>query len=212
MPDTIFTITGGLGSNRDRATSGCWRGRVARRNSRLLLSHELALLRRRAGRPRLSRADRALFAALSRAVPRTAWTSFAVKPDTLLPWHRKLVARRWTYTRRRVGRSALASSLRKLILRLARENPPWDTSGSSASSRPSAPASRQLSVRKALLERSILRWLTRRRSPRPAVSSGEWTPEEYQAELTRWPCGAHSQKTCAVSCCPRSGRSPAAAG
>ena len=55
----------------------------------LLLRHELAVLRRQSARPRLTRADRALFAALSRAVPRTAWTNLAVKPDTLLRWHRE---------------------------------------------------------------------------------------------------------------------------
>ena len=91
----------------------------------LLLRHELAVLRRHAGRARLSRADRALFAALSRAVPRTAWSSFAVKPDTLLRWHRQLVARRWTYAYRKVGRPPLERSLREVILRLARENPHW---------------------------------------------------------------------------------------
>ena len=41
----------------------------------LLLRHELAVLRRRGGRPRLTRAYRALFAPLSRAVPRGAWGS-----------------------------------------------------------------------------------------------------------------------------------------
>src|SRR3954468_19277946 len=52
----------------------------------LLLRHELAVLRRQSARPRLTRADRALFAALSRGVPRTAWTNVAVKPDTVLRW------------------------------------------------------------------------------------------------------------------------------
>jgi putative transposase len=91
----------------------------------LLLRHELAVLRRRAGRPGLTRADRALFAALSRGVPRTAWTELVVKPETLLRWHRQLVARRWTYSHRKAGRPPLERSLRELIPRLARENPHW---------------------------------------------------------------------------------------
>jgi putative transposase len=91
----------------------------------LLLRHELAVLRRQAGRARLIRADRALFAALSRRVPRTAWANLAVKPDTLLRWHRQLVARRWTYTHRKAGRPPLERSVRELIVRLASENPHW---------------------------------------------------------------------------------------
>jgi putative transposase len=91
----------------------------------LVLRHELAVVRRQAARPALTRADRALLAALSRSLPRPAWTGFPVKPETLLRWHRQLVARRWTYPHRQPGRPPLKASLRTLILRLAHENPHW---------------------------------------------------------------------------------------
>jgi hypothetical protein len=42
----------------------------------LVLRHELAVLRRRSGRSRIERADRALLATLSQALPRRAWAVF----------------------------------------------------------------------------------------------------------------------------------------
>lgn len=53
----------------------------------LVLRHELVLLRRQPARPRLGPADRALLAALSRALPRRVWPAFSVRPGTLLRWH-----------------------------------------------------------------------------------------------------------------------------
>jgi hypothetical protein len=41
--------------------------------------------------------------AASRLLARARWQSFIVTPATLLRWHRRLVARRWTY-QRPVGR------------------------------------------------------------------------------------------------------------
>jgi putative transposase len=92
----------------------------------LLLRHQLQVLERQLARPQLTQADRALLAAFSRVLPRQAWkTSLFVTPGTLLRWHRELVARRWTYPRRRCGRPATAVEIRELVARLARENPGW---------------------------------------------------------------------------------------
>jgi len=91
----------------------------------LVLRHELMLLRRRSGRPRIERADRALLATLSRALPRRRWATFSVRPETVLRWHRQLVSRRWTYPRVKPGRPPLERPRPELILRFARENPHW---------------------------------------------------------------------------------------
>jgi putative transposase len=48
-----------------------------------------------------------------------------VRPETLLGWHRRLVARRWTFPSTRVGRPPLDPSVVALILRFAKENPRW---------------------------------------------------------------------------------------
>ena len=76
-------------------------------------------------RPVYSRGDRALLAAASRLLPRYRWSTFLVRPETLLRWHRGLVARKQTRPHRRPGRPALDPEVRRLILRLAKENPRW---------------------------------------------------------------------------------------
>jgi putative transposase len=50
---------------------------------------------------------------------------FLVSPETLLRWHRRVMARRWTYPHLRPGRPPLDKEARQLILRLARENSDW---------------------------------------------------------------------------------------
>jgi transposase InsO family protein len=63
-------------------------------------------------------------AAISRVLPRSRWSCFLVKPETLLRWHRRLVAGAWTYPRG-PGRPPLDEDVQALIVRLARENPRW---------------------------------------------------------------------------------------
>jgi putative transposase len=92
----------------------------------LVLRHQLTVLRRQAGRPRLRRLDRVVLAAASRALSHPAWASFLVSPGTLLRWHRELVRRKWTHRRKPCGgRPPLDPATSDLILRLARENRTW---------------------------------------------------------------------------------------
>jgi putative transposase len=64
-----------------------------------------------------------LLAAVSRVLPRSRWSCFFVRPDTLLRWHRRLVAGAWTYPGRGPGRPRLGQKVQQLIVRLGRENP-----------------------------------------------------------------------------------------
>jgi putative transposase len=91
----------------------------------LVLRHELSILRRQVRQPRFEPHDRLLLAALSRVLPRRSWSTFLVRPETLLHWHRRLVAHQWTYPHRKPGRPAIASEVFELIVQLARENPSW---------------------------------------------------------------------------------------
>jgi transposase InsO family protein len=101
------------------------RGDAAKDLEILVLRHQLTVLHRQVSRPRLEPTDRALLAAISRALPRTRWSCFLVAPETLLRWHRRLVAGAWTYPRRGPGRPPLDLEVQQLIVRLARENPRW---------------------------------------------------------------------------------------
>jgi transposase InsO family protein len=90
----------------------------------LVLRHEVAVLRRGNPGPRLDWADRALFAALIRLLPKDLHAHRLATPGTVLRWHRRLVAAKWRQPRT-PGRPPIPEELVELILRLAPENGSW---------------------------------------------------------------------------------------
>ena len=101
------------------------RGDAAKDLEIVVLRHQLSVLGRQVPRPRLEPADRALLAAVSRVLPRARWSCFFVQPETLLRWHRRLVAGASAYPHRQTGRPPLDHHIQQLIVRLAAENPRW---------------------------------------------------------------------------------------
>ena len=103
------------------------RGDAQLRAEVLALRYQLGVLERQVGRPRWQPADRMLLAAISRALPRSAWRSLLPSPETLLRWHRELVPRKWAAYRRRPRRqrAVAKTEMHDLILKLAEENPSW---------------------------------------------------------------------------------------
>ena len=92
------------------------------------LIEENRLLRRQLGgrRLRLTDDDRRRLAARAYRVGRAALRKIATiaTPDTLLRWHRQLIARKWTYARASERRGVLCG-IRQLVVRMAKENPTW---------------------------------------------------------------------------------------
>ena len=97
----------------------------------LALRHQVRILQRQLGAQRLRSkpADRALLAALLGVLSRSTLCrlQLVMSPDTVLRWHRDLLNRRHAARSRpkRVGRPRTVASIRRLVLRLARENGIW---------------------------------------------------------------------------------------
>src|SRR3989449_1963222 len=77
---------------------------------------------------RFTDAERALLARKAKAVGRKALLELEtiVSPDTLLRWHRRLIAEKWNFVHRRVaGRPGIMREISDLIVRMGRDNPGW---------------------------------------------------------------------------------------
>ena len=93
----------------------------------LALRHQLVVLQRAVARPRLTRWDRIFWVWLSRLWASWRSSLVIVQPATVLAWHRKGFQLYWRWKSRAnpVGRPRLDLEIRRLIRRMARENPTW---------------------------------------------------------------------------------------
>jgi hypothetical protein len=146
----------------------------------LVLHHQLAVLRRQAPRPRFEPADRAVLAAISRVLPRARRSCFFIRPQTLLRWHRRLVAGAWTYPHRGTGRPPLDQEQQQPIVRLAMRTRAGATSASRASSCGLACASRPP---RSAPRFAVMGWIPRRggRPPRGGRSCASRRPGSWRA-------------------------------
>jgi transposase InsO family protein len=104
-----------------------FRSRAALQLEILALRHQLGVLQRSVKRPKLTSADRFLWAQLSQSW--SGWRSalVIVKPETVMCWHRKAFRLFWTWKVRhgRPGRPPVPMEVRKLIRKMSRDNPLW---------------------------------------------------------------------------------------
>ncbi|MEV4140914.1 hypothetical protein AB0J72_53220 [Dactylosporangium sp. NPDC049742] len=104
----------------------------------LALRHQITVLERQLGKEkvRFDASDRAFLAALLHSLPRDVLhrVRLLMRPDTVLRWHRDLLARRHARKSRakRPGRPRTVHSVRTLVLRLARESPTGATGACTA--------------------------------------------------------------------------------
>ena len=93
------------------------------------LREENRVLKQQLGRRRLRLTDdqRRRLAVRGKAIGRRALADVAslVTPDTILRWHRQLIAQKWTHKRRSPGRRRVMQVIAELTVRMARENPRW---------------------------------------------------------------------------------------
>ena len=108
-------------------------GWVQREQQKIILFHqaELEAIMKAQGKKRLLLTDdqRRLLAVKGKSLGRTALMELTtiVTPDTILRWHRNLVAQKWGCSERRksVGRPRVEKEIVDLVLRFARENLTW---------------------------------------------------------------------------------------
>jgi putative transposase len=109
------------------AVAGWWRGRQQEAVAYLIEENRILRAQLRGRRLRLTDEDRCRLARRGRRLGRQVLRQVATiaTPDTILRWHRQLIARKWTYAKGQSRRQAVLVEIRRLVVRMAEENPTW---------------------------------------------------------------------------------------
>lgn len=132
----------------------------------LALRQQLAALKQKRPRPRITASDRLFWSVLRRCWPGWRKALFIVRPETVVRWHRAEFKLYWKWLSRKhavVGRKPTSKELRELIFRMVADNPTWG-------------APRIHGELKMLgfniSERTVLRWM--RKAPRYPEPAKRW--------------------------------------
>ncbi len=90
-----------------------------------LLLKEIQLLRRKVKRPKLLTLDRFFYIFLYQNYKNALNKATLIKPATVLAWHKKLVARKWDYSKKKVGRPPISDAVKKLVVEMKQANKRW---------------------------------------------------------------------------------------
>jgi hypothetical protein len=186
----------------------------------LVLRHELEVLRRQVGRPKLQRADRALLAAAACYLPPTSRRSLLVTPRTLLRWHRSLVRRKWRQSGARPGRPRVSPEIQELVCCGSRARTQAGAIGGYAANWPSSASRHRRRASDGCSPRrgSGLPRDARGRAgassckPRPRASSRAISSRSRRCSCAATTCCSSSRTPAVASGPPAAPRTPTAAG
>jgi putative transposase len=109
------------------AFAGWWNDQRQETVAYLIEENRILRAQLRGRRLRLTDEDRCRLATRGQRLGRRLLSQVApiVTPDTILRWHRQLIARKWTYATGRSCRPGVIAEIRRLVVRMAEENPTW---------------------------------------------------------------------------------------
>src|SRR6266851_2439775 len=109
------------------AFAGCWTGQQQEAMAYLIEENRILRGQLRGRRLPLTDDERRRLAVRGHRLGRRGLDQVAtiVTPDTILRWHRQLIASKWTYARRGSSRRGVLAEMRRLVVRMAEENPTW---------------------------------------------------------------------------------------